>query len=193
MVDLDYDENESSHLDPTGATGGITSGDIETNTDLDTCAGLSEYRAAGNFAATDKGTTEGFVVGEIAWLMKAVPQKWPGLSVMSTYRSPLWNLTSAYYVDPAKAKLIETEWNNQGKTREAASQILKKYGVVNKNQQPKMAALTSNHVQGRAVDFAGSEAESYALAAWARKNDCLRISEVLWQVPGHYKHVHLGV
>ncbi|MEN9647665.1 MAG: hypothetical protein RLY57_469, partial [Candidatus Parcubacteria bacterium] len=182
----DYDESESSHLDPSGGTGGITSGDLETNSDLDTCSGLSEYRSAGNFSATDKDGVAGFVVGEIAWLMKVVPQKWPGLQIMSSYRSLKRNLTSAYGVADATADQIIKELGATDGSYTTRVALTEKYGI-------KRAALTSRHVRGLAVDFSGSKADSDALAAWARSNKCLSISEVLWQVPGHYDHVHLGV
>jgi hypothetical protein len=184
-----YDTNESGSLDPTGTTGGITSGNLETNSDADSCAGLSSYRSSGYFNANDKGGTEGSVIGEVAWLMQVVPQKWPGLRVMSSYRSLKWNLTSAYGVSPARADQIIADFNTTDGSYTSRVSIANKYNI-------KRAALTSNHVMGKAVDFAGpglSNGQVDQLVTWARSNTCLRIGEVLWKVEGHYDHVHLGV
>jgi hypothetical protein len=187
-----YDIDDSIGLDPTGETGGLVSGDLETNVDADSCEGLSSYRAAGNFTAMDKGKNSGAVVGEIAWLMKVVPQKFPGLVVMSSYRSLEWNLESAYGVkDEARRKQIIDELAaSPDKSNAARAAIASKYGL-------KRAALTSNHVLGRAVDFAGPAlltGQGDALAAWARNNPCIKFSEVLWgKEVNHGDHVHLGV
>lgn len=49
---------------------------------------------------------------------------------------------------------------------------------------------TSNHVKGRAYDFAGTKAQMDAFARWAKQSGMFR--EVLWQVKGHYDHVHIA-
>ncbi len=188
---VDLVGNEAGSLDPTGQTGGLTpTSQIPTGTtDIDTCAGLAEFRSGGNYSANDKGGTSGAVVGEIAWLMKAVPQKWPGLQVMSSYRSLKWNLTSAYGQSEARADEIIRAFNATDGSYNARVSIASQFGV-------KKAALTSNHVLGKALDFAGpglSNGQVDQLQSWARSNSCLSITEIIWQAPGHYDHIHLGV
>lgn len=46
------------------------------------------------------------------------------------------------------------------------------------------------HGHGRAYDFAGSQTAMNAFAKWAKASGLF--AEVLWQVPGHYDHVHIG-
>lgn len=46
------------------------------------------------------------------------------------------------------------------------------------------------HGHGRAYDFAGSQAAMNTFAKWAKASGLF--AEVLWQVPGHYDHVHIG-
>lgn len=46
------------------------------------------------------------------------------------------------------------------------------------------------HGHGRAYDFAGSQTAMNAFAKWAKASGLF--AEVLWQVPGHYDHVHVG-
>lgn len=46
------------------------------------------------------------------------------------------------------------------------------------------------HGVGRAYDFAGSQEAMNKFAAWAKSSGLF--AEVLWQVKGHYDHVHIG-
>lgn len=48
----------------------------------------------------------------------------------------------------------------------------------------------SAHMQGRAYDFAGSKAQMDAFARWAKQSGLFK--QVLWQVAGHYDHVHVS-
>jgi hypothetical protein len=194
--DLGYDLNESGALDPTGNTGGLTSGALETNTDADTCEGLSSYRSSGSFSASDKGGNSGSVVGEVAWLIQVIPQKFPGLTVMSSYRSIRWNLTNAYHIPASIAERMATDLENSNGSRAARMTILDNYKQYGLKTRPANAALTSNHVLGRAVDFAGPGLGTHgtALANWAETNKCIRFSEILWgEEERHTDHVHLGV
>lgn len=47
----------------------------------------------------------------------------------------------------------------------------------------------SSHLTGKAMDIAGSKAQMDAYANWARNSGLFK--NVLWQVPGHYDHVHV--
>lgn len=49
---------------------------------------------------------------------------------------------------------------------------------------------TSKHMAGTAYDFAGSKKQMDAFAKWARNSGMF--GQVLWQVKGHYDHVHVS-
>ncbi len=187
--DPDYDLNESIHLDPSGGAVATEGPTVETSLD-EGCQGLSDYRAGGYVAAKDKDNEVGSVSPSIAWLMQAVPKKWPGLQVYSGYRGLKRNLMSAYGASESTANAVIAELARTDGSYAARVGIAAKYGL-------KKAALTSLHVRGLAVDFGGpglSTGQADELQAWAKADPCrIGFGEILWRSPGHTNHIHLGV
>lgn len=85
------------------------------------------------------------------------------------------------------------------KAMEKASSLglTKTSGWRSKSEEASLAGGSANsmHTMGSAdnpyaYDFAGSQTAMSALADWAVKSGLF--TEVIWNSPGHYNHVHLG-
>ncbi len=74
------------------------------------------------------------------------------------------------------------------KAKELGLTITSSRRSAKKNEQVG-GSKTSYHLKGQAYDVAGPKAKMNQFAAWARSSGLFR--KVLWQVKGHYDHVHV--
>ncbi|MED0680332.1 D-Ala-D-Ala carboxypeptidase family metallohydrolase [Aneurinibacillus thermoaerophilus] len=80
------------------------------------------------------------------------------------------------------AKAVREKVKEMGLTITSSRRSAKKNAEVG-------GSKTSYHLKGQAYDVAGPKAKLDQFAAWARNSGLFR--KVLWQVKGHYDHVHV--